>query len=296
MKASSLIALGGLVAASGGAAQAQTVNLYEMTDAGLENVSNVAAAGGSLVRVPTNTGMLPSRLGMRGREDLGAGLSAPYTMEMGLGADTGASGQGGRLFGRRSFVGLSGDRGAVTAGRQWTMLFWTVIDSDIVGPSVYGLGSLDSYIPNSRIDNSIAYKGKFSDVTLSATYSLDRDTVNAGPSPAGTNCAGENGADSKACREYPVMAKYDPKGWGAALGYDRINGGIATTFGGLTSSARSDSRLLVNGYANIGTVKLAGGVIRRNNEGLPTSPKSNLWYVGAAFPATPALTIDGTLT
>ena len=91
------------------------------------------------------------------------------------------------------------------------------------------------------------------------------------------------------------MVKYDPKGWGAALGYDRINGGIATTFAGLTSSAKSDSRLMVNGYVNVGSVKIGGGVIRRNNEGLPTSPKSDLWYLGAAFPATPALTIDGTL-
>lgn len=296
MKVSSLIALGGLVAAAG-AAQAQTVNLYGMVDAGIENVSNVAASGGSLLRMPSNTGMLPSRLGMRGREDLGGGLGAIYTLEMGFAPDTGASGQGGRLFGRQSFVGLSGDWGAVTVGRQWTMLFWSLVDSDIAGPAVYGLGSLDSYIPNARVDNSIAYKGKFSDLTLGATYSLGRDTVNAGPSPAGTNCAGENGADSKACREYSLMLKYDPKGWGVALGYDRINGGIATTFGGLTSSSKSDSRLLVNGYANVGTVKLAAGVIRRNNEGAAAAnPKSDLWYVGASYPVSQALTIDGTLS
>lgn len=300
MKVSSLIALGGLLAAAG-TAQAQTVNLYGMVDTGLENVSNVAGSG-SLLRVPSTTGMLPSRLGMRGKEDLGGGLSAIYTLEMGFGPDTGASGQGGRLFGRQSFVGLSGDWGAITLGRQWTMLFWSLIDSDIVGPSIYGLGSLDAYIPNARVDNSIAYKGKFSDVTLGATYSTGRDTVNAGPSPAGTNCAGENGADSSACREYSFMAKYDPKGWGVALGYDRINGRAvpvtvppSPVFGGLDSSSKSDTRVLLNGYFNVGSVKLAGGVIRRNNEGSAIRPKSDLWYAGASWPVTPALTIDGTL-
>lgn len=298
MKVSSLIALGGLVAAVG-TAQSQTVTLYGMVDAGFENVSNVAAAGGgSLQRMPSNTGMLPSRLGMRGTEDLGGGLSAIYTLEMGLGVDTGSSGQGGRLFGRQSTVGLSGSWGAITVGRQWTMLFWSLIGSDIVGPSIYGLGSLDAYIPNSRIDNSIAYRGKFGDVSLGATYSAGRDAAGAPPAianPGATNCAGENGADSKACREYSLMFKYDPKDWGVALGYDRINGGTAATFAGLTSSSRSDSRLLVNGYVNVSNVKIGGGVIRRNNEGAPANPKSDLWYIGASYPVTPAFTLDGTL-
>lgn len=292
MKISSLIALSGLVATS--AVQAQSVTLYGMVDAGIESVSNVDSAGGRITRMPSNTGILPSRLGMRGKEDLGAGLSAIYTLEMGFAPDTGASGQGGRLFGRQSTVGFSGDWGAVTLGRQWTMLFWSLIDSDIVGPSVYGLGSLDSYIPNSRIDNSVAYKGKFGDLTVGATYSLGRDTVNAVPSPAGTNCAGENGADAQACREWSALLKYDTKTWGAAVGYDALNGGTSATGAGLTSSAKTDARLMLNGYVKLPAVKVAGGLIRRANDGSATKPKSDLWYVGAAYPLSSAWTIDGT--
>lgn len=302
MKKSFLITLTmtGLVAT--GAAQAQSsVNLYGIVDAGIETVNNVEQAGGRITRVPSNTGILPSRLGMRGKEDLGAGLSAIYTLEMGFAPDTGASGQGGRLFGRQSFVGLSGDWGAVTLGRQWTMLFWSLLDSDIVGPSIYGLGSLDNYIPNSRIDNSIAYKGKFSDFTVGATYSLGRDTVNAGPSPAGTNCPGENGADAQACREWSALVKYDTKTWGAALAYDKINGRTPASAtdvvlpAGLTSSSKSDSRLMVNGYVNLADLKIGGGVIRRNNDGSATRPKSDLWYLAAAYPLSSAWTIDGTV-
>ena len=302
MKTSSLIALTvtGLLAT--GAVQAQSsVNLYGVVDTGIEYVTNVEPAGGSITRVPSNTGLIPSRLGMRGKEDLGAGLSAIFTLEMGFAPDTGASGQGGRLFGRQSLVGLSGDWGAVTLGRQWTMLFWSLLDSDIVGPSIYGLGSLDSYIPNSRIDNSMAYKGKFSDFTVGATYSLGRDTVNAGPSPAGTNCPGESGADAQACREWSALVKYDTRTWGAALAYDKLNGRTPASAtdvvlpAGLTGSSKSDARLMVNGYVNLADLKIGGGVIRRKNEGSATRPKSDLWYLAAAYPLSSAWTIDGTL-
>ncbi|CAN5459203.1 porin [soil metagenome] len=299
MKISSFIALAGLAAT--GAAQAQSVTLYGMVDAGVESVSNVASTGGHLTRMPSNTGMLPSRFGLRGKEDLGGGLSALYTLEMGFAPDTGASGQGGRLFGRQSTVGLSGDWGAVTLGRQWTMLFWSLIDSDIVGPSVYGLGSLDSYIPNARIDNSVAYKGKFSDFTVGATYSAGRDTVNAGPSPAGTNCPGESSTDSKACREWSALVKYDTQTWGAALAYDEMRGRTPASASdlllpaGLTSSSKSDARLTLNGYVKIAGAKVGAGVVRRNNDGSATRPKSDLWYVGAAYPLSSAWTIDGTV-
>ena len=298
MKISSLIALAGLVAT--GAVHAQSVTLYGMVDAGIESVSNVASAGGSLTRMPSNTGILPSRFGMRGKEDLGGGLSALYTLERGFSPDTGASGQGGRLFGRQSTVGLGSEWGTVTLGRQWTMLFWSLLDADIVGPSVYGLGSLDSYIPNSRIDNSIAYKGKFKEVTVGATYSMGRDTVNAGPSPAGANCAGENGADTQACREWSALVKYDTANWGAAMAYDTMKGrtlGAApdAVFAGLTSSDKSDSRLSLNGYVKFAALKVGGGVLRRHNDGSATKPKSDLWYVGASYPLTSAWTVDGTL-
>ena len=300
MKISSLIALTGLVAT--GAVQAQSsVNLYGMVDAGIESVSNAAPAGGRLTRMPSNTGIAPSRVGMRGKEELGGGLSAIFTLEMGFAPDTGASGQGGRLFGRQSTVGLSGDWGAVTLGRQWTMLFWSLQDSNIVGPNIYGLNPLDSYLPNARIDNSIAYRGKFSNVTVGATYSLGRDTVNAGPAAAGTNCPGESGTDAQACREWSAMVKYDTKAWGAAVAYDKLNGRTPASAtdvvlpAGLTSSSKFDSRLTVNGYVNFASLKVGAGVIRRNNEGSATRPKSDLWYLGASYPLSSAWTIDGTL-
>nr|WP_315201564.1 porin [uncultured Albidiferax sp.] len=293
-----LAAFSALAAAS--AVQAQSVTLYGIIDTGIETVSNTAA-GGTITRVPSNTGIFASRWGMRGREDLGGGLAAVFTLESGFGPDTGAMGQGGRLFGRQALVGLSGDWGAVTLGRQYSMLFWSMLDADIVGPSVFGLGSLDAYIPNARHDNAIVYRGKFNALSLGASYSLGRDTVNAGPSPVGTNCPGESGSDSKACRAWSVLAKYDAPSWGAAVAYDLQHGrtlGAApdAVFGGLNSSDKTDARLSVNGYAKFGDAKVGAGVIRRDNDGSATRPKSSQWYVGASYAINPTWTVDGTVT
>ncbi len=125
------------------AAHAQTppsgssVSIYGLMDLGVEYVNNVGATGSSLTRMPSNTGTLPSRLGFRGSEDLGGGLKAIFTLEMGLAPDQGTLGQGGRGFGRQSFVGLEGPWGSVTAGRQYSMLFYSMLNADVMGPALY---------------------------------------------------------------------------------------------------------------------------------------------------------------
>lgn len=278
------------VAATVSHAQSSNVTIYGLIDSGVEHVTNVGAGGDGLTRVPTLTGSLPSRIGFRGTEDLGGGLKANFVLENGFAPDNGTIAQGGRLFGRQAMVGLSGAWGAVNFGRQYTMLFWSLLDSDILGPNIYGSPSIDSYIPNARADNAIGYRGTFNGLTIGATYSLGRDTVNAGPSPAGTNCAGESATDRKACREWSAMLKYDTANWGVAAAHDRINGGPGA-FAGLTSSNLSDSRTTLNGYVKFGAAKLGAGVIRRDNEASAT-PKSDLFFIGGAYAFTPAMVID----
>ncbi len=292
-----LIGASAIVAHAQGAPAPSAVTLYGIIDAGVEVVNKVNGVG-SLQRMPSNTGMLPSRVGMRGSEDLGGGLRGVFTLEMGFAPDTGVSGQGPRLFGRQSFVGLASPWGSVTLGRQYSMLFWSVLDSDVIGPAVYGLGSLDSYIPNARTDNSVAYRGTFGAFTVGAGYSFGRDTVNGGPSPVGTNCAGESGSDAQACRQWSALAKYDTPVWGVALGYDSQRGRTTTgatdvVFGNLNSSNKKDNRLTLGGYFKLGDTKIAGGLLRRDNDGSTVSPKSDIWYVGASYPVTPALTVEG---
>lgn len=271
--------------------QAQSVTLYGTIDTGVEYLNNIGAGGDSTLRVPGITGTQPSKWGLRGVEDLGGGLKAQFVLESGFSPDSGSLNQGGRLFGREAHVGLSGSWGTLFVGRQYTMLSYAIRDANITGTNIYGSGSLDAYIPNARVDNSIGYLGRFGGFTVGATYSFGRDGVNAGPSPGGTNCAGENPADRKQCREWSAMVKYNAPTWGAALAYDALRGGPGA-FAGLTNSDLTDTRLVANGYLQLGTWRLGAGVIRRDNEGSPT-PRSDLLHVGAAYQLNERIRLDG---
>lgn len=276
-----------------GAAQAQNVTIYGLLDASVEHINNVGSSGASLTRMPGLTGgIAPSRLGFRGSEDLGDGLKAIFTIEQGLGVDSGTLNQGGRAWGRQAFVGLQGSWGTPSLGRQYSMLFWSQTEADILGPAMFGSGSMDSYLPNARVDNAVAYRGSFNGFTVGATYSPGRDAVNAGPSPSGTNCAGESSTDKKACRQWSVLAKYDSANWGVSAAVDEIRGG-AGAFAGLTSSAMTDRRSTLTGWVKFDGWKLGAGVIARTNDASTTTPKSKLWYAGAAYNVTPQFVVDG---
>jgi predicted porin len=289
--AKAAIATCGIVAAMGSAHAQTSVTTYGIVDGAVEYYSNADATGKSQVRMPSlGGGMFPSRLGFKGSEDLGGALKAIFTLENGFYVDSGSQGQGGRLFGRQAWVGLAGSWGQVTIGRTYNAIFQSTFDVDVFAASQYGLGQLDSFLPNGRSDNSIAYRGTFSGWTVVGTYSFGRDTSSAG-GPAATNCPGENATDKQQCREWSGMLRYDAATWGAEAAYDRIHGG-PTASGGLNSSAKTDSRLHVAGYAKLGDLKIGAGVLARDNEGSATTPRSNMYYVGATYRLTPAFAVD----
>lgn len=288
-------------ALASGAANAQSVTLYGLIDTGIEYVSHANANGNGLTRIPSVTGTLPSRWGLRGAEDLGNGMKAVFTLESGFNTDTGTSGQGGRLFGRQAWVGLASDYGAVTLGRQYSMVFLSLADADILGPSQYAIGSLDAYIPNARTDNTIAYKGTFSGLTVGATYSFGRDA--AGGVPASGTCAGEAAGNASACRAMSAMVKYDAATFGVAGAYEEQRGGTGATasfFNGsapiaLTDAGDKDRRIVANGYVKLGNAKLGVGWIGRHVQAVAGDVRSNLYFVNGSYPLTGALTLDAGL-
>ncbi|WP_343548843.1 porin [Ralstonia sp.] len=288
-------------ALASGAANAQSVTLYGLIDTGIEYVSHANTNGNGLTRIPSVTGTLPSRWGLRGAEDLGNGMKAVFTLESGFNTDTGTSGQGGRLFGRQAWVGLASDYGTVTLGRQYSMVFLSLADADILGPSQYAIGSLDAYIPNARTDNTIAYKGTFSGLTVGATYSFGRDA--AGGVPASGTCAGEVAGNASACRAMSAMVKYDAATFGVAGAYEEQRGGTGATasfFNGsapiaLTDAGDKDRRIVANGYVKLGNAKLGVGWIGRHVQAVAGDVRSNLYFVNGSYPLTGALTLDAGL-
>jgi len=145
-----------VLCALGGAAYAQSSNtVYGVVDTGL-----VRESGGAAGNVTKLTGGVESgtRLGFRGVEDLGGGLRALYTLEMGILADTGASGQGGLAFGRQAWVGIGGAPGQISLGRQYTPLFLALNTIDPFGAvSTAGTAANLMSIGGIRMNNTIKY-------------------------------------------------------------------------------------------------------------------------------------------
>lgn len=156
-----------LLASAGVQAQAgaSSVGAYGIVDAAVEysnadantGSSGEGRAGARLI----DGGHSASRLGLRGREDLGGGLAAIFTIEHGFKADTGdtaggvASNGQVQFWNRQAWVGLEGRWGALTAGRQYTLLWDTLIATD---PTSFGFYENVSRLFNNRVDNSVLYR------------------------------------------------------------------------------------------------------------------------------------------
>ncbi|MBB3224959.1 porin [Pseudoduganella umbonata] len=137
------------------ASHAQTqVKVYGVMDAGL--VAEYGSPGGNRTGV-TGGVASGSRLGFKGTEDLGGGLSANFVLESGINIDTGTSGQGGVLFGRQAWVGLAGAFGSVSAGRQLSPYYKVL--RDVADPFADGLAgqAMNIIAGYRRIDNSVVY-------------------------------------------------------------------------------------------------------------------------------------------
>ncbi len=131
-----------------------SVTIYGIVDLFVETAS---AGNGTVTRIESG-GRDGSRLGFRGREDLGGGLDAHFTLEMGILADTGALDQGGLTWGRQAYVGLGGPWGNLNLGRQNTPQFLTtyVLDPFLLGQSG-NLWNVSGYL-NFRQNDSIVYE------------------------------------------------------------------------------------------------------------------------------------------
>ncbi|WP_414444824.1 porin [Burkholderia sp. 22PA0106] len=304
MKVKTIMAACALALGCGAHAQS-SVTLYGILDTGVELVTHAGPTGGHVVRMPGITGSVPSRWGVRGTEDLGGGYAATFVLEDGFNVRSGDVNQGGRLFGRQAWVGVTNRYGTLSFGRQYTMSYWAILDSDQLGPDIYGgVGSIDSYIPNARSDNTLAYKGSFSGVTLGGTYSFGRDSAGSGNSPGQGTCAGSLPGNFNACRQWSVLLRYDADHFGVAAAYDEQRGGpgaAANLFNGtaaiaLTDSGDKDLRMQLNGYLKAGAFKLGAGWLGRRVEvagpGL-AGVRSDIFYVTGSYLATPTVIVDG---
>lgn len=150
-----------LAGASAGAAHAQSaVEIYGVVDMGfVAERGAIPSATTKVTPVDKLTSGVQSgtRIGFKGTENLGDNLKALFVLETGIAADAGGFNQGGLAFGRQSFVGVKGDVGTITLGRQYTPIFNTMMVAD---PFAAGMaGAAQSLMPTGgiRMNNTIKY-------------------------------------------------------------------------------------------------------------------------------------------
>jgi predicted porin len=217
------------VTAFAGAAQAQSsVTVYGILDAGY--VGGNQRAQTSTVAGTNNNGFSiagqesTSRLGFKGVEDLGAGKSAFFTVEVTLAGD-GTAVLGGT---RQAFVGLKDNKlGSAAIGIQNTIIHDAVGATDvgqqnnIAGNVIYATSSNMTAAQNANAGQTDAYTVRtsqtlkyvsptFAGVTVKATYALNNDnTTQTGSYAAATSATNGTGAGGN--------TNYN--GWGVGADY-----------------------------------------------------------------------------
>lgn len=268
-----------VVVLTSGGAYAQTasgVTLYGLVDTGIEFLSHAGSDGSGAQYRLSSGNVTGSRWGLRGREELGGGLNGVFVLESGVNSDTGTSGQGGRLFGRQAYVGLQGQWGQVTMGRQINTLYELFVPFDPVRYASYGLLSHDAQFAN-RADNSVKYTGNFGNLTVIGLYSAGYDATIANGSEVPGN--------PRVGQEIGAGASYTVGNLGMVLGYDQRRGTTAST--APTIERRYATGLLwTQGpfSATVGYRFLQGTIAA-------PSLRAHLYWLGGSYNFTPAFVL-----
>jgi predicted porin len=300
----SLIALALIGTFSGAAVAQSNVTLYGILDVNYmwsEGPTNVGTSTAPRIEQESvsaiNSGhQSGSRWGLRGSEALGGGLSAIFALEGGYDVDRGTQGQGGRLFGRQAYAGLSGGWGSVVAGRLASFSSGTG-DFDMIGrvdpfATGFGLASAGSTFISMnalRVDNAIAYVSPtMAGFKAGIGYSTRIDGAEVAPS-------------SNNVRATLFGANWSSGPFFVAATYDVVN---------QTGSLPDQKHLQIGGTFDIGPFRLHAGWADQSNifavtpgtggTGtfivLPTGIQNfdaDAWLLGATWTVSPAIKVFG---
>jgi len=260
----SLIALA-VLAASGAAMAQSSVTLFGIVDAGVARLKGSDAHRNGL----SIGGLNSSRLGFRGTEDLGGGLSAGFHLEGAINNDdgTGAAAGGGFNFQRRSTVSLNGSFGEVRLGRDYAPSFWNATVFDPFGTvGVGGAQTAAMLGAPVRNSNSVGYflPGNLGGFYGQAQYAFGENASN-------TNI--DNG-------------NY----WGLRGGYAQGPLNVAAAYGkletGTTLATKGDTKATNLGVSyNFGVATpMFMWVQEKAKVGVAPETKQNAWLIGATAP------------
>ena len=286
----SLIALA-VMAAAGAASAQSSVTLFGIVDAAITHGS--ASNGGSSWTGMTNSGYNSSRLGFRGTEDLGGGMSASFWLEAGLNNDDGQGaatnsnnqvvpatvaavrpGTQGLTFNRRSTVSLAGNWGEVRLGRDYVPSFWNLTVFDPFGTNGVGTtltlsgksAMAGTFLPAAgarivRASNDIGY---FLPANLGGFYGQVNYWFGENVQ---TGAATENDGD----------------GFGARVGYGSGPFNVALAYARTKFNAGDYTTWNLGGQWDFGMAKLMGQYTRDSIDN-PIDVDGRGWLIGALVP------------
>jgi predicted porin len=254
-----------------------SVTLYGDIGAGVRWVNN--QKGGNAFGFNNNI-LAVNRFGLYGREDLGNNLAAIFKLESGFNSGTGALKNAGVLFAQAAFVGLTGDFGRLTFGRQVSAseYFATLVDptggqaqSLAIEPNA--LYFFNYFTNDTRFNNTISYIGHTGGFKFGGSYS-----------PGGVAGNLRSGTNASATAMYQ---------WGPALGgfgYQKTWNAAATqwaqTFHVGGSLQLGLARLYLS-YADFSVSAASqNGPTRRDripSVGVLVVPTSSLQFIAAAY-------------
>lgn len=246
-----------------------SVTLFGLLDA------RVARGDGSVSSKTqlANSGIGANRLGFKGVEDLGGGLSASFWLEAAVSVDSGAgtgtdlNNQGtltagsGLTFSRRSTVSLNGPLGELRLGRDYTPQIWNQVVFDpfgFVGVGITQLGTNIGGPTNVRASNSIGY---LTPATWDGFYGQAMYFLGENPSGTATSSDGTGG--------------------GLRLGYAKgpVNMAVSTS---LTKYFSGNTKMTsIGGSYDFGPAKVEGLYEQDTVSGRPTAKG---WMLGAIAP------------
>lgn len=308
------------IGAFAGMAQAQsTVTIYGLLDANIGSFKTNVVAGNTVQnlsqRAVQTDGLSGSRWGFRVSEDLGNGLAAVANLESGMAMDTGASAQGGLLFGRRANVGLTGGFGTVTIGRNTSSYEDVSSDGSAMGHSVIFDPSQTNNGPSTAVAGSALTAGSAATLLShgSKTWIGYQTRFNNSIKYISPNIAGFTGSLTYAVGEdksNPVVSANASKSISAFLKYVNgpllVSGGhqseapggtLAVAGAGTTNAANGGARpalqnTLINVAYDFGMLKIAGGLNRAKFKDVSAPAQLNGGIVGGAFAAQKEVTLS----
>lgn len=270
-----LFACAALVVAPPVAAQG-SVTVHGLIDAATRHVDNADA--GRRSRTTMEDGIVTgSRLGFRGREDLGGGLAAVFTLESGFDPSTGLSLQGTpsgdfgqataptRFWGRELHLALRGPWGGVTLGRQYTVAHTLAARFQSQGNPNSLAHSLFSSHHIARQDNQLRLDSKVGGVDLMASATFGEQS----------SSSGANGS------------------WALGAGYAKGSVSVGAYVQNLKNLAGTETRRIVGagGNAKLGdTLTVFGGAMQRRDAA--SAQKNRAWTAGANLQPTPLVTLS----